>query len=62
RVVAWQVLSVTLFAYYLFWDERLFLLPWHSELWLRAIILIPPLIALVFSSLTKREPNQLAEM
>ena len=23
---AWQVLSVTIFAYYLFWDERLFLL------------------------------------
>ena len=41
----WQVLSVTLFAYFLFWNERLFLLPWHSEMWLRGIIMIPPLIA-----------------
>jgi hypothetical protein len=60
-VVAWQVLSVTLFAYYLFWDERLFLLPWHSELWLRAIILIPPLVTLVFSFVAKRTANELTE-
>jgi hypothetical protein len=33
RVDAWQVLSVTIFAYYLFWDERLFRLPWHSDPW-----------------------------
>ena len=26
RVDAWQVLSVTIFAYYLFWNERLFCL------------------------------------
>ncbi len=44
----WHVLSVTLFAYFLFWNERLFLLPWHSELWLRGIIMIPPLIATLF--------------
>ncbi|MEO5721602.1 MAG: hypothetical protein ABIR71_09050 [Chthoniobacterales bacterium] len=44
----WQVLSVTLFAYFLFWNERLFMLPWHSELWLRGIIMIPPLIATLF--------------
>jgi alpha-1,6-mannosyltransferase len=45
RVFAWHVLSVTLFAYFLFWNERLFLLPWRSEPWLRAIIAIPPLVA-----------------
>ncbi|HEX4632117.1 MAG TPA: hypothetical protein VH188_14260 [Chthoniobacterales bacterium] len=45
RAYAWHVLSVTLFAYYLFWNERLFALPWHSEPWLRAFIAVPPLIA-----------------
>ncbi len=44
RAYAWHVLSVTLFAYYLFWNERLFLLPWHSEPWLRALIAVPPLV------------------
>jgi len=48
RANAWQVLSVTIFAYYLFWDERLFMLPWHSEPWLRGFILIPPIVALIF--------------
>ncbi|MGZ5020977.1 MAG: hypothetical protein ACXWFY_00155 [Chthoniobacterales bacterium] len=48
RVDPWHVLAVTLFAYFLFWNERLFLLPWHSELWLRAIIIVPPLIATLF--------------
>jgi alpha-1,6-mannosyltransferase len=43
----WHVLSITLFAYYLFWNERLFALPWHSEPWMRAIIILPPLIALL---------------
>lgn len=48
RLVApWQVLSVSLFAYYLFWNERLFALPWHAELWMRAIIILPPAIALL---------------
>ena len=51
RVEPWAVLSVTLFAYFLFWNERLFFLSWHSELWLRAIIIIPPLMAtLIFIS------------
>jgi hypothetical protein len=45
RAYAWHVLSITLFAYYLFWNERLFALPWHSEPWLRAFIAVPPLIA-----------------
>ncbi len=47
RVAPWQVLSVSLFAYYLFWNERLFALPWHAELWMHAIIILPPAIALL---------------
>jgi hypothetical protein len=49
RAYAWQVLAVTLFAYYLFWDERLFSLPWHAEPWLRGFILIPPIVAMLFA-------------
>ena len=49
RVDAWQVLSVTVFAYYLFWEERLFALPWHSEPWLRAFIFLPPIVAALFA-------------
>jgi hypothetical protein len=48
RVEAWQVLSITIFGYYLFWNERLFALPWHSEPWLRGFILIPPIAAALF--------------
>jgi hypothetical protein len=54
RAFAWHVLSVTLFAYYLFWNERLFALPWHSELWLRVIIIGPPLTAAIWIGLTQR--------
>ncbi len=60
RVYAWQVLSVTLFAYYLFWDERLILLPWHAEPWLRGFILIPPIVALLFAMPAAVRPNELA--
>jgi len=49
RAQPWHVLSITLFAYFLFWNERLFLLPWRSELWQRALILIPPLMAVLFA-------------
>jgi len=58
RVDAWQVLSVTIFAYYLFWNERLFLLPWHSEPWLRGFILIPPIVAMLFALRRKSEPDE----
>ncbi|MDQ3115920.1 MAG: hypothetical protein M3Q86_04805 [Verrucomicrobiota bacterium] len=61
RVDSWQVLSVTVFAYYLFWNERLFLLPWHSEPWLRGFILIPPFVALLFSLRRRNQPNELQE-
>ncbi len=54
RAYAWHVLSVTLFAYYLFWNERLFLLPWHSEPWMRALICIPPLVAVSISALRRK--------
>jgi len=47
RALTWQVLSVTLFAYYLFWDERLFALPWHSEPWMRALIIFPVIAAMI---------------
>lgn len=57
RVDAWQVLSVTIFAYYLFWNERLFVLPWHSEPWLRGFILIPPVAAALLA--LRSRPNEL---
>jgi alpha-1,6-mannosyltransferase len=47
RAHAWHVLSVTIFAYYLFYAERLFDLPWHAEPWMRGIIIVPVLAALV---------------
>jgi alpha-1,6-mannosyltransferase len=47
RARAWHVLSVTLFAYFLFWNERLFRLPWHAEAWMRGIIIAPVLFVLV---------------
>jgi alpha-1,6-mannosyltransferase len=58
RVDAWQVLSVTIFAYYLFWNERLFALPWHSEPWLRGFILIPPIVAALFALRRRVQPNE----
>ena len=45
RSFTWYVLSITIFAYFLFWNERLFALPWHAEPWLRAIIIVPTLTA-----------------
>jgi hypothetical protein len=51
---AWNVLSITLFSYYLFWDERLFGLPWHSEPWMRGLIIAPVLAALVMLGAQKK--------
>lgn len=51
---AWTVLSVTLFSYYLFWDERLFGLPWHAEPWMRGLIIAPVLAALVMLGAQKK--------
>ncbi|MDQ3120551.1 MAG: hypothetical protein M3Q89_13460 [Verrucomicrobiota bacterium] len=63
RAQPWQVLSVTLFAYFLFWNERLFALPWRSELWMRAIIIVPPLVAilLVFGRESRAEAPAVAK-
>jgi alpha-1,6-mannosyltransferase len=47
RAYGWHVLSITLFAYYLFWDERLFALPWHADPWMRALIIAPVLAAVI---------------
>ncbi|HEY2711902.1 MAG TPA: hypothetical protein VGI60_05250 [Chthoniobacterales bacterium] len=58
RVEGWQVLSVTIFAYYLFWNEHLFALPWHSEPWLRGFILIPPIVAAFFELRRRMAPAQ----
>lgn len=54
RAYAWHVLSITLFAYYLFWDERLFGLPWHAEPWMQALIMAPVLAALVMLAAQKK--------
>ncbi len=54
RVFAWQVLSITLFAYFLFWNERIFALPWHSEPWLRVVIIGPPIAAAIWIGLAQR--------
>jgi alpha-1,6-mannosyltransferase len=51
---AWNVLSVTLFSYYLFWDERLFGLPWHAEPWLRGLLIAPVLASLVMLGAQKQ--------
>jgi len=50
----WHVLSITLFAYYLFWDERLFGLPWHAEPWMRALIIAPVAAAMLMLAAQKK--------
>jgi alpha-1,6-mannosyltransferase len=54
RAYPWHMLSVTLFAYYLFWNVRLFQVPWHTEPWLRAIIIVPTLLSIVMFALRKK--------
>jgi len=54
RAYAWHVLSITLLAYYLFWDERLFGLPWHAEPWMRALIIAPVFAALIMLAAQKK--------
>jgi hypothetical protein len=58
RAYTWFVLSITLFAYFLFWNERLFLLPWRSEPWMRAIIIVPPLAAAALMGLARRSQRR----
>ncbi len=50
RAFGWHLLSVTIFAYYLFFNQRgLFAmeLPWHADPWLRGIIILPVVFAVV---------------
>jgi len=50
RAFAWHLLSVTIFAYYLFFNQRgLFAveLPWHADPWLRGLIILPVVFAMV---------------
>lgn len=47
RAFAWHFLSVTVFAYYLFFSERLFALPWRAEPWMRGMIILPVIFAIV---------------
>jgi alpha-1,6-mannosyltransferase len=58
RSLTWPVLSISLFAYFLFWNERLFLLPWRAEPWMRVIIIVPPLTAAIWLGLTQRAQRQ----
>ena len=51
RAFAWHFLAVTIFAYYLFYNERLFALPWHAEPWLRGMIVLPVLFAMTVMAL-----------
>jgi len=60
RAFAWHVLSVTLFAYFLFWNERIFLLPWHAEPWLRVVIIGPPFAAAIWMGVTQRTQKNAA--
>jgi len=50
RAFAWHFLAVTIFAYYLFYNERLFALPWHAEPWLRGMIVLPVLFAMTVTA------------
>jgi alpha-1,6-mannosyltransferase len=54
---AWHFLGVTIFAYYLFYNERLFALPWHAEPWLRGMIVLPVLFAFVLMTLQRSQPE-----
>lgn len=58
RAYGWHVLSITIFAYYLFWDERLFALPWHADPWMRALIVAPVLAAMIMMAAQKRTGAQ----
>jgi len=53
RAFAWHFLAVTIFAYYLFYNERLFALPWRAEPWLRGMIVLPVLFAMTVMALQR---------
>jgi alpha-1,6-mannosyltransferase len=53
RAYAWHFLAVTIFAYYLFFNERLFALPWHAGPLMRGMIALPVLFIAVMLALQK---------
>jgi hypothetical protein len=53
RAFAWHFLAVTIFAYYLFYNERLFALPWHAEPWMRGMIVLPVLFAMTLMAMQR---------
>lgn len=55
RAFAWHFLAITMFAYYLFYNERLFALPWHAEPWLRGMIVLPVLFAMTVMALQRHQ-------
>jgi hypothetical protein len=63
RAFAWHLLSVTIFAYYLFFNQRgLFAveLPWHADPWLRGLIILPVVFAMVMlarQTLSRKESD-----
>jgi hypothetical protein len=60
RAYAWHFLSVTIFAYYLFFNERLFALPWHAGPLMRGMILLPVLFITVMLAIQKMQrPNEM---
>jgi alpha-1,6-mannosyltransferase len=61
RSYAWFILSITLFAYFLFWNERLFLLPWRAEPWQRALIILPAIGAALILGLRQKAERDQAE-
>jgi hypothetical protein len=60
RAYAWHVLSITLFTYYLFWDERLFALPWHADPWMRELIIAPVFAALIMLAAARKRAEAAA--
>jgi hypothetical protein len=54
RAYGWHVLSITLLSYYLFWDERLFALPWHADPWMRELIIAPVLAAMIMLAAARK--------
>jgi hypothetical protein len=58
RALTWNVLSITLFAYFLFWNDRLFILAWRTEWWMRAIIIVPPLVAAIWLAVNRTRTGE----
>jgi len=54
RAYAWHMLSITLFTYYLFWDERLFALPWHADPWMHELIIAPVFATLIMLAAARK--------